>query len=45
MPPKTFDVASVATISGFTTVGGIWRRTPPTAPVTPLFSCSRVAVS
>ena len=42
-PPSTLEVASVANISGFTTVGGIWRNTPPTAPVTPFFSCSSVA--
>lgn len=38
MPPSTLDVASVATIIGFTTVGGSCRITPPTAPVSPFCS-------
>ena len=42
-PPSMLDVASVASIRGLTTVGGICLRTPPTAPVTPFFSCSSVA--
>lgn len=45
IPPKTLEVASVATMSGLTTAGGSWRRTPPTAPVIPRCSCSLVAVS
>ena len=42
-PPRTLDVASVARIRGWTTVAGTWRRTPPTAPVTPFCSCSSLA--
>lgn len=38
MPPSTLEVASVATIIGFTTVGGSCRITPPTAPVSPFCS-------
>lgn len=45
IPPKTLEVASVAMMSGLTTAGGSWRRTPPTAPVIPRCSCSLVAVS
>lgn len=45
MPPRTLEVASVAMISGLTTAGGSCRRTPPTAPVIPRCSCSRVAAS
>ena len=43
MPPRTFEVASVAIITGSRTVDGIWRSTPPTAPVIPLCSCSSTA--
>lgn len=43
IPPKTLLVASVARIIGFTTVGGICLKTPPTAPETPLCSCSSLA--
>lgn len=42
-PPITLLLASVAKIIGFTTEGGICRKTPPTAPVTPFCSCSSVA--
>lgn len=38
MPPSRLEVASEATIKGRTTVGGIWRRTPPTAPGRPFCS-------
>lgn len=43
IPPRTFDVASVAMITGSMTTEGIWRSRPPTAPVTPLCSCSWTA--
>ena len=42
-PPSTFDVASAVSIKGLTKAGGIWRNTPPTAPVIPFLSCSSVA--
>lgn len=38
IPPSRLDVASVARMRGFTTVGGSWRITPPTAPVSPFCS-------
>lgn len=38
IPPRRLDVASVARMRGFTTVGGSWRITPPTAPVSPFCS-------
>ncbi|TNN45481.1 hypothetical protein EYF80_044340 [Liparis tanakae] len=45
MPPSRLEVASDATISGRTTVGGICRRTPPTAPGRPFCSWPRDATS
>ena len=39
-PLKMFDVASDAIMTGRTRVGGMWRSTPPTAPVRPFCSCS-----
>lgn len=45
MPPSRLEVASVARMRGFTTVGGSWRITPPTAPVSPFCSCPREATS
>lgn len=38
IPPSRLDVASVARMRGLTTVGGSWRITPPTAPVSPFCS-------
>lgn len=45
MPPSRLEVASEATIKGRTTVGGICRRTPPTAPGRPFCSWPRDATS
>lgn len=45
IPPSRLDVASVARMRGFTTVGGSWRMTPPTAPVSPFCSWPRDATS
>lgn len=45
MPPSRLEVASEATIKGLTTVGGICRRTPPTAPGRPFCSWPREATS
>ena len=45
IPPSRLDVASVARMRGFTTVGGSWRITPPTAPVSPFCSWPRDATS
>lgn len=45
MPPRRLEVASEATIRGRTTVGGICRRTPPTAPGRPFCSWPRDATS
>ena len=45
MPPSRLEVASDATIRGRTTVGGICRRTPPTAPGRPFCSWPRDATS
>lgn len=45
IPPSKLDVASVARMRGFTTVGGSWRITPPTAPVSPFCSWPRDATS
>lgn len=45
IPPSRLDVASVARMRGFTTVGGSWRITPPTAPVSPFCSWPREATS
>lgn len=43
MPPSRLEVASEATMRGSTTVGGICRSTPPTAPGKPFCSCPRDA--
>jgi len=45
MPPSRLEVASDATINGLTTVGGICRRTPPTAPGRPFCWWPRDATS
>lgn len=45
IPPSRLEVASEATIKGRTTVGGICRRTPPTAPGRPFCSWPRDATS